>query len=110
MIELIKWQLAIFAGAVLAIEIAYGSSLAQDIKQLVGLTEPGETKRKWKWWFKPIAWLIYEIRTLFQCPYCLSFWTCSAINLGIFGMDLLHSTLFGLLGLVYVHVWERMTK
>ena len=110
MIEFLNWQLAILAGAILAIEIAYGSSLAQDIKQLVGLTEPKENKRKWKWWIKPVAWIIYELRTLFQCPYCLSLWTCGAINYWLFNYDLLHSALYGLLGLAYVHVWEKMTK
>ena len=106
LITFLTWLLALLAGAMLAVQIAYASTLAQDIKGLLGLTL---TNKKWKKWFSPVGWLIDEIKSLSNCPYCLSVWICTAINYFMYDMNLLRAIVFGLLGIVYVTLWECMT-
>ena len=108
MIELITWLLSLFAGAVLACQIAYGSTLIEDIKRLLGLSEEQQLP-KWRKWFKPFGWLIKEQKCLTNCPVCLSFWIGLIINLTLWDLTLGPSVIYALLSLPLVEVYRKLT-
>jgi len=84
--------LIIFGLAVLAVEIAYHSSLAYELKKFLWLTEDKQKRLltlssgklwktwlpKWLWWFIPIPVILFavfsELNQWFNCPYCQSAW------------------------------------
>lgn len=108
MIELINWILALFSGAILACYIAYSSTVVQEIKKVLGLTI-GDRSIKWKAYFKPFVYLWYKLQDLFNCPYCLSVWICTIINLTVFSMTFGMAFLYGLLGIICVEIWQKIT-
>jgi len=107
-LEFLRWLLASFAGAILAIYIAYSSTVVQDIKKALGLIV-GERSTKWKWFTKPFVYVWHKLQDLFNCPYCLSVWICTIINIAFFDMGISEGFLFGLLGIIYVTIWEKIT-
>ncbi len=86
LIEFLTWLLSLFAAAILACQLAYGSTVIQDIKALLGLAEEQQLP-KWRKWFKPIGWLIKELKDLVNCPFCLSFWIGLMINFTLWDLN-----------------------
>ena len=105
-LEMIQWLLALFGTGVLGCWIAYQSTLAQDIKHLLGFAE--NKTFKWKWWFIP-GFLWNELNALAYCPYCISFWLGLLTNIILFKITLPLSILYAMLSLVSVEVWRKWT-
>lgn len=110
LITFLTWLLSLFAAAIMACQIAYASTLAQDIKAIFGLNaEADYSKYKWKWWATPFVFVFLELRALLDCPFCLSFWLGLTINLTLWDLTLLQSVVYALLCLPLVEVYRKLT-
>lgn len=108
-LETFQWLLSLYAGAILACQLAYGSTVIQKIKEFIGLG-PSKSTRQWKWWIKPIVLLWDELRELWECPFCLSFWIGLAINLTLWDLTFGQSFIYALLSLAFVEVHMKLTR
>jgi hypothetical protein len=107
-LDLFMWLLSLQAAAVLACQIASDSSVVQELKQFFGLSEE-QTLPKWKSWFKPIGWLIYELKCLLNCPFCISFWIGLMFNFTLWDLSLYESAVYALLCLPLVEIYRKLT-
>lgn len=106
--EIIQWLLSLWGASILACWIAYQSTLVQDIKRLLGLSEEQKLP-KWKPWFKPIGFIVAEIKSLSHCPYCISFWLGLFVNLLLWHITLPLSILYAMLSVVGVEVYRKIS-
>jgi hypothetical protein len=108
LIEFLTWLLSLFAGSILACQLAYASTVIQDLKAMAGLSEDKQLP-KWRTWFKPIGFLIKEFKDLTNCPFCLSFWTGLIINFRLWDLTIEQSIVYALLSLPMVEIYRRLT-
>lgn len=108
LITFLTWLLSLFAGAILACQLAYGSTVIQDIKRFFGMAEEQQLP-KWKTWFKPFGWLIGELKDLLNCPFCMSFWIGLMINFTLWDLSFWQSAVYALLSLALVEVYRKLT-
>lgn len=107
-IEIIMWILALMCAAVLACWLAYQSTVIQEIKSWLGMSEQ-QTLPKWKWWFKPLGWMISEFKFLINCPYCTSFWLGLLTNIFLFKITIPLSILYACLCIVFVDLYRKIS-
>ena len=107
-LQIIELLLMLMGASVLACWIAYSSTVIQEIKGWFGLDDRDRKPVKWRWFAKPFVWLWTELRSLLNCPYCLSFW------LGLLvcffqGLVLWQSVFYAALCIVFVEVYRKLT-
>lgn len=103
----IEWLIAMLCGAVLSCWTAYQSTVIQTIKDAIGMNP--DLRVKWVWWFKPIGFIIDELRFLISCPYCTSFWVSAAINYFYFGFNIPTAFIYAPIGIVFVELYRKLT-
>lgn len=96
----------LIGAAVLACFIAYESTVVQKLKSYLGLADYQKLP-KFKPVFRPIGWLIEELKALLNCPYCLSFWLGLTITLQYY--ELWQAILYACLTIIIVHAYRKFT-
>ncbi len=113
--------LIIIAMAILSIQIAYDSSLAQEVKETIFPIKYIEAFSKISFWNKLLSKYLFPINLTFailfsiykkisealQCSRCTSFWLGS-IGVYLTGVNPVESILYGLITILIVIVIERV--
>jgi hypothetical protein len=64
---------------------------------------------KWRWWFKPIGFIIDEVREMLSCPYCLSFHLGWLICYFIIGLPLIQALIYGAIAIIFVELYRKIS-
>lgn len=107
-LQFIMWLMSIISVAILSAQIAYESTVVQEIKSFFFLDED-ELKMKFKWWFKPIAWSFLKLKELMNCPFCISFWIMLYVNYNVFGLETIPSIILAPIAIGVVHLYQKLT-
>jgi hypothetical protein len=116
--------LLIISMAVLAIEIAYESSLSQDVKKSLRLDETPqiiEVMSKLAFWNRALSKYLFPLNLTFSilasiykkfiellnCPYCLSFHLTLWVSYLYLNGDVFSSILYGLITIPITHLIEK---
>lgn len=105
---MILWLLSLFCSAVLACYIAYDSTLIQEIKTYLRLSDT-ESQIKWRKFMKPFGWFYDKLRELLNCPFCLSFWLGLICNYYLWHISIVFSIVYALLSVAFVEVYRKLT-
>jgi len=107
-IQFMTWLASIVGVAVLSAQIAYESTIVQEIKGYLLLDEI-ELKLKFKWWFKPLVWLHFKLKELLNCPFCISFWIMLWTNYNVSGFNMVQSIILAPVAMAVVHLYQKLT-
>ena len=113
--------LLILCSGILAIEIAYNSSLAKEVKDIIFPIKYITAFKKLKFWNKYLTKWVFPINLAFalffsiynklsemtNCAYCLSFWL-GGVSTYLYGVSPLESILYGLITLFTTHIVEKI--
>lgn len=107
-LNFLMWLCSIISVAILSAQIAYESTIVQEIKKFFFI-DGDYLKLKYKWWFKPIVWLYMELFELVNCPFCISFWIMLWVNLNIFDFSTAQSIILAPIAMGVVHIYRKLT-